>query len=46
MPDMNEGILAVAANTTKRKTNRFKALDDNSAVRSSQLSWSVESDCK
>ena len=27
-----QGILTVAANTTKRKTNRFKALDYNSAV--------------
>ena len=41
-----QGILTVAAKTTKRKTNRFKALDENSAVYSNQLSWFIDNDCK
>ena len=43
-----QGILTVAANTDKQKTNNFQVMDDNSAACWNQLSyaWLVENDCK
>ena len=38
------GILTVAAKTTERRTNRFKALDENLAVFCNQLSWFIDND--
>ena len=42
--NMNAGHTYSAANTTNRKSNRFKGLDENSAVCCNQLSWFADND--